>query len=61
VNWADLHVVEVEKCESDTGDITYKITITEASRDADTFAIYIQDYIENKLRDGNRVTVCPEW
>jgi len=60
VNWADLRVVQVERCEADDGDIHYSVTIEEASPEAHEFQRFVREYIAERL-GGCDVVVNTEW
>ena len=59
INWADLHCVDAEKCESVFGHITYRVWIEECSFDNYKLSCFIKKYLDEAGFAG--VETQMEW
>jgi hypothetical protein len=60
VNWGDIHVYDVVRCESCDGDGWWEIHIEEAAPDAADFCTVIHEYISARI-SGIGIRIITEW
>lgn len=62
VNWADLHVVDVQRIESLHGDRFYRVVIEEADADATDLQAFVWNALHAaKLTSPDGIEVATEW